>query len=410
MKQTSKKETYDVIIVGGGLAGLSMACLLGSKNLNVCCIDALDPQKTLHEKFDGRTTAISWASQKVLDNAGIWEDLIKDACPINDIQILDGDSPVLLEFFSHEVDDRAFGWILENHRIRKALYKAVNANDNITLIAPMKVTDFAVLDDIAHAYIDDNRVISAPLIVGADGRNSKTREWMDIPVRGWSYKQEAVICTVTHSNPHNHTAVEHFNPEGPFAILPMTDDDEGRHRSSIVWTDHAHTSIKAWDDDTFNIGLKERFPAFYGDVETLTPRMGFPLGLKHAYSYIGPRMALVAEAAHAMHPIAGQGLNMGFRDIAVLSELLTDAKKSEKDLGDIALLKTYQKERRADNTGMMAATDTLNKLFGIKAPPIAFARKLGIKAVSRFRPAKQFFMKQAMGATGVLPSLLKPEK
>lgn len=407
-KASRKTDHYDVIIVGGGLAGLSLSCLLGTQDISVCCIDALNPEKTKKETFDGRTTAISWASQKILDQAGVWETLAPDACPINDIQILDGDSPVLLEFFSHEVDDRAFGWIIENHLIRKALTKLATSNKNITLIAPMTVHDFAVFDDIAHAYIDNDRTLSATLIIGADGRNSKTRQWMDIPVRGWTYKQNAMVCTVIHDNPHNNIAIEHFNPEGPFAVLPMTDDKSGRHRSSVVWTDHTGpSSPKNWDDETFSIGLQERFPDFYGDIHLASQRMTYPLGLKHAYSYIGPRMALIAEAAHAMHPIAGQGLNMGFRDIAVLADLLVSAKKENQDLGAHALLTTYQTKRRADNTGMMAATDTLNKLFGIKIPPIAMARKLGIKAVSRFKPAKQFFMKQAMGASGVLPSLLK---
>ncbi|MGB1076883.1 MAG: UbiH/UbiF/VisC/COQ6 family ubiquinone biosynthesis hydroxylase [Bdellovibrionales bacterium] len=403
------KDQYDVLVIGGGLAGLSLACLLGKQGIRVCCIDNCDPQKTLDETFDGRTTAISWASQKVLKSAGVWDALDADACPIEDIQILDGDSPVLLEFFSDEVDGRAFGWILENHLIRKALYKAIEANENITLEAPRSIDDFAVFDNRAEAYGENGQVFSAPLIIGADGKNSKTRAWMDIPVRGWSYHQKATVCTIEHENPHNNIAIEHFNPEGPFAVLPMTNGTDGAYRSSVVWSDHSQsaTSVTKWDDETFHIGLNARVPDFYGKVKAITPRMSFPLGLKHAYRYVGPRMALVAEAAHAMHPIAGQGLNMGFRDIAVICDLIVEANKKGEDIGSDALLDAYQTKRRADNTGMMAATDMLNKLFGIKAPPVAFARKMGIKAVSRFRPAKQFFMKQAMGAVGVLPNLIE---
>lgn len=412
MPDKDMKDHYDIIIIGGGLAGMSLACLLGRNDIKVCCVDSLDPQKTINETFDGRTTAISWASQKILSKAGVWDQLSSQACPINDIQILDGDSPVLLEFFSHEVDDRAFGWILENRLIRQALLNTIDQYENITLLAPTRIDDFAVYDDRAEAYTSDNRVLKAPLIIGADGKNSKTREWMDIPVRGWSYNQNALICTVAHENPHNNIAIEHFNPEGPFAVLPMTDETQNGktiYRSSVVWTDHSNgnKSMMAWDDDTFKAGLNARFPAFYGEVKAITPRMSYPLGLKHAYSYIGPRMALVAEAAHAMHPIAGQGLNMGLRDIAVISDLIVGAHHAGDDLGHQDLLKKYQRKRRADNTAMMAATDTLNKLFGVKMPPVAMARKLGIKAISRFKPAKQLFMRQAMGAVGVLPSLIE---
>ncbi len=400
---------YDVIIIGGGLAGLSLANLLGSNSISVCCIDGVDPKKTCKESFDGRTVAISWASHKILESAGLWNMLQPDACPIQDIQILDGESPVLLELLSRDVNKSAFGWIVENHLLRRALYKGISEKETITLVAPMSVEDFSVFDDHAEAITKDGQTFSAPLIIGADGRFSKTRDWMNISVREWSYHQQAFVCTVAHTQSHNHIAVEHFNSEGPFAVLPLTDDKSGQHRSSVVWTESSRREqeIKSWSDERFNQELNLRFPDFYGDVHLVSPRSSFPLGLKHAYSYIGERMALVADAAHAMHPIAGQGLNMGFRDIAVISDLIVKAKAMEEDLGSDLLLRSYQTQRRADNTAMMAATDTLNKIFSIKTPPFAFLRKTGIKAVSRFKPAKRFFIKHAMGTAGVLPDLIE---
>lgn len=402
-------KSYDVTIVGGGLAGLGLTALLSAQGFAVACIDNTDPKQALTEKFDGRTTAISWASQKVLETAGVWGALAPDACPINDIQILDGDSPVLLEFESQDVGGQSFGWIIENRLIRKALYKSVAKSKNVDFFAPARVTDFSVDDEKAVTKLADGSEISSKLIVGADGKNSFTREWMDIPVRGWSYNQHAIVAIIKHEKLHQNIAIEHFRAEGPFAVLPMTDAPDGAHRSSLVWTQHGSKdkSALSYDEDTFNMALNSRFPKFYGDVKCISQRFAYPLGLKHAYSYIGERMCLVAEAAHAMHPIAGQGLNMGFRDIAELATLLISAREKGRDIGASSLLKSYQQARRADNTLMMGATDSLNKLFSNRMPGLGPLRKLGVRAVSQFPPAKQFFMKQAMGATGLLPTLIQ---
>lgn len=408
-QSTKKTQSFDVIIVGGGLAGLSLTALLAAQDFKVACIDRANPKDALTEDFDGRTTAISWASQKILDKAGVWDSLKPQACAIKDIQILDGDSPVLLEFFSHEVDDRAFGWILENRFIRAELYKQIEKSKNVSFFAPDAVKDFAVDKKKASAILESGQVLETQLIIGADGKNSFTREWMDIPVRGWSYNQHAIVCIAEHKNPHHNIAVEHFRSEGPFAVLPMCDDKDGNHRSSVVWSQHGNPekSAMSYSEKIFTTALNTRFPDFYGDVRMVGKRYAFPLGLKHAYDYIKPRMVLVAEAAHAMHPIAGQGLNMGFRDIACLSSLLLEAKKHKQDLGNWELLENYQQQRRTDNIGMMAATDGLNKLFSNNMPGLGKIRKLGVRAVSKFLPAKQFFMKQAMGSTGLLPDLIK---
>lgn len=391
----TKSNNYDVIIVGGGLSGLSLACLLGKQGIKTVCIDQADPKTQM---LDIRTTAISYGSSKILERAGIWQAMLKKACPIEDIQILDGDSPLLLQFLSNEVDDRAFGWIVENADLRKILMKAAKSLKTVTHLAPMKVADFKVTKDAATATLENGEVLTAQLILGADGRQSSVRKWMDIPTRQWSYKQRAVICCVTHENSHNQIAVEHFWPEGPFAVLPMIDHKK-QHRSSVVFTEHGpeKKSLMHFTDEEFEIALNARFPESYGTVKMLSKRAVHPLNLIHATSYIGPRMALVADAAHGIHPIAGQGLNLGFRDVDEMANLLGEAHQNGDDLGSDALLEKYQRARRFDNMSMVAVTDGLVRLFSNNLPPVRFLRRTGLKLVSKIRPAKNFFMKQAMG-------------
>ena len=393
------KQTYDVIILGGGLAGLSLSCLLGEiDGLSVACIDRDEPEKLM--AGDERTTAISYGSSKVLERAGVWENIVKKGCPIRDIEILDGDSPVLLQFLSSEVEEKSFGWIVSNSHIRKCLMENISSCANVDHIAPVKADDFKVSDDKASVILNDGRALSASLIVGADGRNSSVRTFMGVPVRSWSYNQRAVVCFVEHENPHNNKAVEHFWPKGPFAILPMNDLDDGRHCSSLVFTEHGrdNESLMQLSDEAFKEQVALRFPESYGDIDILdNKRMAFPLSLVHAAEYIAPRMALVADAAHGIHPIAGQGLNLGFRDLDMLSMLIKDAHEKGQDIGAQNLLISYQRKRRPDNMAMVAVTDGLVRLFSNDLPPVRFLRRTGLKAVSRIGKAKKFFMRRAMG-------------
>jgi 2-octaprenyl-6-methoxyphenol hydroxylase len=389
-----------------------MAALLAQNGVSALCIDQDDPAKTLHAAFDGRTTAISFGSQKVIKAAGAWDMLEAEACAIRDIKIMDSGSPTLLEFLVEDVDAEAFGWILENRRLRQSLYQSLKDLKRATHIAPARVSNFARDENSVTVHLEDGRTARGNLVIGADGRNSFTREWMGIGTRGWKYDQRALVCIVTHENPHNHTAIEDFRSEGPFAVLPMADDEQGQHRSSIVWTEHGEDKNSAlrWDEATFNAALAERFPAFYGRVQLSGKRFAYQLALTHAHEYIAPRMALVADAAHAIHPIAGQGLNIGLRDIAELAELLIAAKKNGQDLGGEDLLRSYQRARRVDNIAMAGATDTLNKLFSNDLSSVRILRKIGLRAVQRIPAARKFFMKQAMGASGLLPSLIKTGK
>jgi 2-octaprenyl-6-methoxyphenol hydroxylase len=411
MSSNKANKTADVIIVGGGLAGLSLTALLATYDVNVICIDRDAPQTQQKTAYDGRTTAVSFGSRKILKAAGVWNDIAPQTCPINTIHISDGDSPVLLEFSNEEVEGEAFGWIAENSFLRQKIYQRVMALPTATHIAPATVKDFKVHENHAEVILEDDQILSAPLVIGADGRNSFTRDFMGIDTRGWQYKQSAIVCCVTHEHPHDHVALENFRPEGPLAVLPMRDDENGNHRSSLVWTEHsdAAQSFLNVSEDIFNTALNARFPSHYGQVALSGKRFSYPLGMIHAHEYTAPRMALIAEAAHGMHPIAGQGLNMGFRDVAAIADLIITARKNNEDTGSPALLAEYQRQRRFDNTAMVAATDTLNKLFSNKTPGIRGVRKAGLHAVARLPFAKQFFMKQAMGASSLLADFIDDE-
>lgn len=400
MTKTQKnKSEFDILIIGGGLSGLSMAAILGHQGFEVACIDREDPKKILSADFDGRTTAISKGSAAVLARTGIWEDLLPLGCPIKDIHITDSGSPLLLQFLVDEIEGEAFGWIFENLYIRKSLLSKVASLPTITHIAPAAMQHIDTNEDHTLVTLEDGSVLSARLLIGADGRPSPTRELAGIVSKKWSYHQRAVVCNVAHENPHAHVAVEDFRAEGPFAILPMADTDDGQHRSAVVWTEHGpeKDSCVNWDAKSFHAGLQERFPDFYGAVHALTKPQSYPLSLNHAHSYIGPRMALIADAAHGIHPIAGQGLNLGYRDIDTLANLLADAKDKGEDFGADTLLQIYQKKRKPDNTVMAITTDMLVRLFSNSIPPVRIARKLGLRAVQKLSPARKFFMRQAIG-------------
>jgi 2-octaprenyl-6-methoxyphenol hydroxylase len=388
---------YHVAIVGGGLAGLSLACLLGQAGVSTACIDQAPPG--VSADHDLRTTAVSFGSQKILDAAGVWRHLSGKTCAIDNIRILDGGSSMLLNFLSSEVENKSFGWIVENADLRAALMKTFQSCESLAHIAPAKVRDFRVDENSAAVILEDDSVISAQLVIGADGRNSFTRQWMGVRTRGWSYGQRAVICTAAHENPHHNAAVEHFFPEGPFAVLPMQDATDGTHRSSVVFTEHGpeEKSLMRLDDAAFEKILAEKFPADYGEIALIGKRACYPLGLVHAAHYIAPRMALVADAAHGIHPIAGQGLNLGFRDVKELAALIARARERGEDVGAPDLLETYQRRRRPDNMAMVAMTDGLNRLFSNDIPPVRALRRAGLKMVARLAPAKKFFMRQAMG-------------
>lgn len=394
----TKKLKADMIIVGGGMAGLTLASVVAHQNptLQVTVIDKDVPKEQLSEKFDGRTTAISYASSLVLKDAGIWDDIVTQGQSITAIDVQDNHSPFILNFNAEDVGDQPFGWIFENQLIRFHLQQQVRSLGNITYLAPATVAEIDSTPEQASVTLDDETIIQGKLIVGADGRFSAVREWADIDLVEIDYKQKATVCLVTHEKPHNGLAVERFMSDGPFAVLPFTDDKKGNHRSALVWTEHGKDmrNFNTVSEEVFNLELQRRFDDRYGAVELAGYRAQYPLKLYHAADLIGVRMALVGDAGHAIHPIAGQGLNLGMQDIAVLAELI---KEGGDDIGSPKLLQKYQQSRRFDIFAMVAATDVLNRLFSNNVLPIRALRNIGLGAVNRVPRLKKFFMRTAMG-------------
>lgn len=400
----------DVLIVGGGLVGMTLAAAFGKAGLGVAVVDTQDPRAGLDAGFDGRASAIALATQRVLAGLDIWPGLEAGAAPILDIRVSEGRSPLFLHYDHREAGDEPFGYMVENRNLRAALYRRVRKLSAVRLVAPAAIEELARGPAGVTSRLADGRRIRAPLAVAADGRGSWARESAGIRVTRWAYGQAGIVCTVAHERHHDFVAHEHFLPAGPFAILPLMGDplDPGRC-SSVVWTERKDLApaIMALDGPNFLAELESRFGDFLGGIEVVGPKWCYPLGLQFAETLIGRRLALVGDAAHAMHPIAGQGLNMGLRDVAALAEVVLDARRLGLDIGDGAMLERYERWRRFDNTLMLAATDGLNRLFSNDIRPLRLARDLGLAAVDRLPPLKRQFMRHAMGLVGDLPRLMR---
>ncbi len=396
----------DVLIVGGGLVGGTLAGALAGAGMEVVVVDRQMPSAALEAAFDGRFSAIALASRRVLSTIGLWADLAPAAAPIENIRVSEGDSLFFLHYDHRETSDEPFGFVVENRAFRQALARRLPESPGVTMLAPAGVAGLERAAGGVTARLDDGRLVSAAIAVGANGRGSSTRGGAGIGVTRWSYRQNGIVCTVEHERPHNFIAHEHFLPAGPFAILPIPGNC-----SSVVWTEHADLAppLMALDDDGFLAELERRFGDFLGSLRVVGPRWAYPLSLQFAETATACRLALVGDAAHAMHPIAGQGLNMGLRDVAALAEVMIDARRLGLDVGDAAVLERYQRWRRFDNTLMLAATDALNRLFSNELEPLRLARNVGLAVVDRLGPLKRVFMRQAMGLTGDLPRLMRGE-
>jgi len=402
--------TTEVVIVGGGLGGLTLACALGSAGVPTVVVDRDPPATQMAAPFDGRSTAIAHGSAKVLEGAGVWDFCVDEAGAILDIRVTDQNAPLFLHYDHREVGEHPFGWIVENRVLRRALFKRLAELPSVTHLAPMAVTGIERDALSARVTLADGRVVRARLVVGADGRNSLCRAGAGIRTKGWSYDQHAITCTIEHEEPHGGVAVELFLPAGPFAMLPMTGN-----RSSIVWTDRAE--LVPWymklDEGRFTAELQSRVGDWLGKVRPVGGRWSYPLSLMEAERYVDTRLALISEAAHVMHPIAGQGLNVGIRDVAALAEVVVDTLRLGLDPGTADVLDRYQRWRRVDSTTLLATTDALNRLFSNDLTPLALARRAGLAAVNSLpplRPLKRFFMRHAMGTVGELPRLVRGER
>lgn len=406
---TNTQDKFDVVVAGGGMVGLTLGLALARAGVETAVVDGLDPALVVDAKFDGRVSSFSPASRRMLEALGLWAGLKDQAQPIGDIIVGDGSvqegaSAALLHFDHREMGDAPLAHMIENRHFRMALQRGIEGVGALTLIAPERVLAATVERNFADVQLGSGRRLKASLVVAADGRLSPLRDAMGIKTVGWSYQQTGIVATIGHEKPHDGTAYELFLGSGPFAILPMTGN-----RSSIVWSERADRApaYLQLDDAAFVAEVAQRFGDQWGRLSLGGPRWSYPLSMHLAMSYVGPRFALAGDAAHGVHPIAGQGLNLGLRDAAALADVVVEARSLGLDIGSEAALLPYQSWRRFDNALFTASFDALNRLFSNDIAPVAALRRVGLDIVDSISPLKRFFMQQASDGTGTLPKLMR---
>lgn len=397
----------DVLISGGGLVGQALALALAHHGLSSQIVDPADPVAMIAPGFDGRASAIASAVWQMFGVIGIADRLQDHGCPIRAIKVSDGGRAGELDFVTAD-DAPPLGTMVENRQLRVALAAAIADAPLVRLVMPAKVTAREIDAHGAMVTLADGTILSAPLMIVAEGRRSPTREAAGFRIANWSYHHHAVIGAVAHAKPHANVAHEIFFPSGPFALLPLVDDEQGRHRSAFVWTvsESDGPGLVKLGDRGFVAELDKRAGGVLGAMHLVAPRMTYPLGFHHSARIVGDRMVLVGDAAHGIHPIAGQGLNLGLRDVAALAEVLVDGARLGLDLGDAALLARYQRWRGLDNLMVSLATDGLTRLFGIPGRTASAVRRAGLGTVQRLPMLKRVFMDEARGEAGDLPRLL----
>ena len=401
-------KNVDLAVVGGGLTGLAMATAAAGAGAEVLLIDPVPLPDTVAPPFDGRVIAIARGSRYLLEGIGVWPALAEAAQPIADIEVGEHASRFTVHYDHREVGREPLGHIVENRLIRAGLLARAQAlsGDTLTLAVPDKVEGFDRRPDGVTLRLAEAGQVDARLVIGADGRNSICRKEAGIGVMNWPYGQTGIVATIAHQKPHHGLAVERFFPSGPLAILPM----KGK-QSSIVWAaeDDLAASLIALDDEAFMGELEERFDARLGKIALVGKRFHYPLTMAQADRYTEERLALIGDAARAIHPIAGQGWNLALRDVAALAELTVEALRLGLDPGSPSVLRRYERWRRFDSLALIAITDGLNRLFANDIPPVRLIRDLGLGMVERTQPLKRFFMHHAMGLVGDLPKLMRGE-
>jgi 2-octaprenyl-6-methoxyphenol hydroxylase len=406
----SKAHQTDIVIAGGGMAGLCLALAFARGGLAVTVVEPMTAEVLTDERFDGRVSALAFAGVRMLRALGVWAALESKAQPINEILVSDGSlerstSPLSLHFDYREIGE-PLGHIAENRDIRASLFAAIAEQPKIFLKTGVAVESLTIDEQGAHAFLSSGEELAARLCVGADGRDSPLREIQKIRTVSWDYPQTGIVATVSHERPHNGVAYEHFLPSGPFAILPLT-----ANRSSLVWTERTSDASRMMtlSEADFAREIAKRFGDHLGVVTPEGPRWAYPLRLELTRAYVKQRFALVGDAAHTIHPIAGQGFNLGLKDVAALAETVLDAARLGLDYGEEQCLKRYERWRRFDSFALAAATDAVNRLFSNDIPPVRFARDLGLGIVDQIAPLRRFFMRHAGGDIGRLPRLLRGE-
>ncbi len=403
------KHDCDVLIVGGGLNGPTLALALASVGLTSTVLDAMPASEAVRQDFDGRAYALSLSSRRMLEALGLWHGLAQNAQPIADILISDGRpgkgaAPLFLHFDSDEIDEGPMGHILEDRFLRRALLDAIETEARVTWRPGTKVVGQSEAPGGIGVELADGSRLHAPVLVGCDGRGSEVATRAGIGRMGWDYAQSSLVCAIAHEKSHCGVAHQFFMPAGPLAILPLSGN-----RSSIVWTESRARAeaISALDDEGYLAELRPRFGDFLGDIALAGTRFSYPLGLSVTESFIAPRLALAGDAAHGIHPLAGQGLNLGLRDVAALAEVLAEARFRGEDIGSADVLARYQRWRRFDTALLVAATDGINRLFSNDNPLLRAGRDLGLGLVNRLPGLRRGLIREAAGISGDLPKLLQ---
>ncbi|MBI3575184.1 MAG: UbiH/UbiF/VisC/COQ6 family ubiquinone biosynthesis hydroxylase [Gammaproteobacteria bacterium] len=407
MAATKQKSVaaYDVLIVGGGMVGAALACALGNSSLKVALLDRAPPP-ALDKDYDQRVSAITLASQSLFENIGAWDGMVRRrVSPVREMQVWSEGGSGAIHFNAAEIGEPCLAWIIENRVIQTALVERLHQFTNVHYLCPVEVTDIALADNGTAITLKDGRLLQARLLVGADGADSEVRRAAGIETQSLNLNQKGIVATVTTEKPHEQTARQRFLVTGPLAFLPLDEP----HTCSIVWSaDTARADqLLALDDTGFISELQKAFGESLGKIQTLGPRAAFLLALSHAKDYTAPHLALVGDAAHTVHPLAGQGVNLGFLDAATLAEVLLEAAANQKNIGTHAVLRRYERWRKGDNIAMVSITGGFRYLFSNDLPVVSQLRNWGLSLTDAATPVKNFIMRRASGLEGDLPKLAR---
>ncbi len=419
MLNKQDKTDFDLIIIGGGLVGASLACALSDSSLRIAIIEAFpfkSDDSEYQPAFDARSVALSYTSKQVFEGIGLWSSINKlGVAAIKKIHISDRGHAGITRLNADDENVEALGYVVETRVIGKALFDSLNKQKNVTVIAPAKLKNFDLNADCASASIEltdsdnlvESKTLTAKLLVAADGGDSVVRRLSGVRIKQRNYEQCAVIANIATDRAHNNQAFERFTDSGPLALLPMAATENEKNRYSLVWTinNSEQEEMMAWDDETFLLKLKQRFGERAGQFIHVSKRHVYPLSLMRAQEHVRERLAIIGNAAHTLHPVAGQGFNLGLRDVAALSQVIIDASRENKDIGSLTTLQTYADWRKRDHIQTAMATDGLVRIFSNNFLPLAALRNLGLLVVDLVPPLKKVFARHAMGFVGKLPRL-----
>lgn len=400
------KQTYDILIVGGGMVGTTLACALCHSGLKIGLIETVSPPRVgKDDPIDLRVSAITRASQQIFTALGAWPGMVmRRISPFRDMHVWDAGGDGVIHFDAAELGEDVLGHIIENRVIQRALWEKLQEAGGVEVICPAQVAELRRENALHCVTLQDGRVLRARLLVGADGAQSRVRHYATIQTHGWAYDQSAVVATVATERSHRETAWQRFLTTGPLAFLPLLDG-----RSSIVWSTTPQQARQLLDEDdaAFCRQLELAFDSALGRIESTSERAMFPLRMQYADGYVRPGLALIGDAAHTVHPLAGQGVNLGILDAVALAEVVLDAATQGKDIAALKVLRRYERWRKGHNLLMMATMDGFKRLFGTEWEPLRWARNTGLKITNSLPPVKQLIMNHAMGRAGDLPSLAR---